>query len=346
MSQDLLKQSDIVALENLLLRSQQSRAREALCLRIGIEPKRLWFLKDSSDSDFAIQLINHLNEIGDKEALCNLCCQELYPIFHKGPYAPILRDIIINLNCEQHIKYNQLDNKIGEQQISPTPSPVSEFSINSFNLLDVFKHQSLFKIISDHKKKFLAVAVILVFGLLGYPAYKALNPPKVLVTSIPNGSLPKYQEGSIPVTSTNVNLRNFIVEAQFHNPYDGAIDNWTYGFSFKENFQDNPANLNDPRNQTFDIWIISKEKKWEFSSSNRGVIEGNLKNIDVSNNGSNKLRLIVQDKQAIFYVNDILVQTFDISNFSQKGDVFLIAKNGISGKYIQYENLNLWSLDN
>jgi len=205
----------------------------------------------------------------------------------------------------------------------------------------------LIEIISDHKKKFLAVAVILVFGLLGYPAYKALlNPPKVLVTSIPNGSLPKYQEGSISVTSTNVNLRNFIVEAEFHNPYDGAIDNWTYGFSFKENFQDNPANLNDPRNQTFDIWIISKEKKWEFSSSNRGVIEGNLKNIDVSNNGSNKLRLIVQDKQAIFYVNDILVQTFDISNFSQKGDVFLIAKNGISGKYIQYENLNLWSLDN
>jgi len=80
MSQEsFLNESDIDTLINLLLRSQQSRTREALCYSIGIDPKRLQFIKYSSDSDFFQLLISHLNEIDEQEALCKLCCKELFP---------------------------------------------------------------------------------------------------------------------------------------------------------------------------------------------------------------------------------------------------------------------------
>jgi hypothetical protein len=100
-NQNFLNESDIDTLINLLLRSQQSRTREALCLSIGIDPKRLSFLRDSSDSDFFLLLIRYLNEIDNKEALCKLCCKELGPIFRKGTYSLFLSEISEKLDCNQ-----------------------------------------------------------------------------------------------------------------------------------------------------------------------------------------------------------------------------------------------------
>lgn len=96
-----LDERDIETLTKLIVRSQQARSREALCLRIGIEPSRIGFIKDPSDNDFFIQLIHYLNQINDKEALCKLCCQELFPIFNTSTDRTILEEIAVKLNCPQ-----------------------------------------------------------------------------------------------------------------------------------------------------------------------------------------------------------------------------------------------------
>ena len=110
-TQYFLDESDIDTLINLLLRSQESRTREALCFSIGIDPKRLSFIRESSDSDFFLLLIRYLNEINDREALCKLCCKELLPIFHQGKYATILSEIAAKLNCAQSLTGTQAVNR-------------------------------------------------------------------------------------------------------------------------------------------------------------------------------------------------------------------------------------------
>lgn len=130
--QDLLTESDIDTLINLLLRSQQSRTREALCFNIGIDPKRLSFLRNSSDSDFFLLLIRYLNEIGDQEALCKLCHKELVPIFDNGTYGLFLTELAGKLNCSQGFRQNSSDN---QQPISSSSSPAPSVSVNPFNRL-------------------------------------------------------------------------------------------------------------------------------------------------------------------------------------------------------------------
>ncbi len=104
MSQErILNESDRDTLINLLLHSQQSRRRETLCSNIGIDPKRLSFIRDSSDSDFFLLLITRLNEIDEQEALCKLCYKELFPVFHHGTHAHILSDIAARLDCHQKL---------------------------------------------------------------------------------------------------------------------------------------------------------------------------------------------------------------------------------------------------
>lgn len=120
MSLDSLDERDVETLTNLLLRTHQSRAREALCIRIGVDPSQLGFIKNSSDSDFVIQLINYLNKIDNRESLCKLCCKELFPIFqnHKA-HAPALKNITAKLNC----------NQIPVPQPKPVPQPIRRFLI-------------------------------------------------------------------------------------------------------------------------------------------------------------------------------------------------------------------------
>ncbi|NMG09080.1 hypothetical protein [Brasilonema sp. UFV-L1] len=150
-TQFFLDENDMGTLAKLMLRSQQVRTREALCLRIGIDHRRLGFIKDSADDDFAIQLINYLNEISDKEALCKLCCNELFPVFHHGTYAPILSDIAAKLHCNQELSQNSSNKK---QSTIPLPIPAPGVSVNPFNQLV--------------KNKFITGGTIVLIGLAGF----------------------------------------------------------------------------------------------------------------------------------------------------------------------------------
>ncbi|BBD66756.1 hypothetical protein NIES4072_59690 [Nostoc commune NIES-4072] len=153
-TQFFLDETDIDTLINLLLRSQQSRTREALCFSIGIDPKRLSFIRDSSDSDFFLLLIRHLNEIGEQEALCKLCCKELSPVFRHGNYATILSEIAAKLNCNQRLSQNFTNN---QQPTFLSSSPAPSVNVNTF--------------IQLAKNKFIRYSVIVIIGLAGFVSF-------------------------------------------------------------------------------------------------------------------------------------------------------------------------------
>lgn len=89
-----LNDSDKEILTKLLIRSGRAEysARKALCIRIGIEPNQLGFLTQSTDADFALQLIDYLHNTDDKQALGKIC-SELEVVFKRGKYATDLENI-------------------------------------------------------------------------------------------------------------------------------------------------------------------------------------------------------------------------------------------------------------
>lgn len=339
-TQFLLDENEIKELTKLMLvMIETQESRKQLCRDLGINPQEVSFIRDSSDDTFCTELIDCLNRYGYQEYLCKLCCQKLFPILNKSVYShriSTLKKIVEKLNCDcNHDKPNY-----------PTPTVPNP---------DNSKPESLFTKIGTVNKKLLASSAIIIIVLAGYPTYEYLKQPPQLVeyqalrqkatlawSETNKGNIGEYRERVIPVKPTHVNLRNFIVEAQFHNPYDGAMNNWTYGFAFQENTSDK---LNDPQRKSFDVWVASKEKEWRFGGTSRSS-NGELSNLNVSDGASNKLSLTVKDKKAMFFVNDMYIQTFDVSEFTNKGDILLIAKDGISGKSVQYTSFKVWSLDN
>lgn len=348
MSQDL-NQDELNELADLLLLSQKSKAREALCIKIGISYyKELGFIYESSDSSFAINLISHLNDVGNTKAICQLCCKELSPIF-QGYRKSFLKEIAVKLKCNHEFDSLSSSNN-QEKEFEHIRSNEKSPSTSGVKLL--------FEKLVTGKNKLITGGAILLIVLAGYPTYEYLKqPPQLvedqalrqkapLVQSEIEGNIGAHRKGGTLVKPiTKVDLRNFIVESQFDNPYDGTImDYWAYGFSFRENTSND---LNDPNRKGFTISVRSKEKEWNFTSPSISL-NGKLSNLYLKDKGSNKLSLTVKDKKARFFVNDMYIETFDISEITNKGDVFLIAAGGISGKSVQYQykNLRVWSLDN
>lgn len=166
MLQDL-NQDELNELADLLLLSQKAKAREALCIKIGISfYKELGFIYESSDSSFAINLINHLNEVGNTKAICQLCCKELSPIF-QGSRESFLKGIAAKLNCNRDFEQNHSKYKILEQPTSPAPIPS--------NQLDESKPESWFTKIGNLNKKLLTSGAILLVGLAGFAIHGQIN---------------------------------------------------------------------------------------------------------------------------------------------------------------------------
>ena len=96
-----LNDSDREILTELLIRSGRAEysARKALCIRIGIESSQLGFLTQSTDADFALQLISHLHSTDDKQALGKIC-KEIQVVFKRGKYAADLESIKSKLTTE------------------------------------------------------------------------------------------------------------------------------------------------------------------------------------------------------------------------------------------------------
>ena len=163
MSQEPLSHSDIEKLAELLARSKKPEilGRALLCRRIGIDPKTIGFIRQADDHCFALELINHLNDIDDREALCKLG-NEIYFTFSKGRFAPELATILTKLNCNPGLRENRLNNQPVEQ-----PTFSSESSPNFPHQPYRTQPQSWLSILGNAKNKLLAGGAILLIGLAG-----------------------------------------------------------------------------------------------------------------------------------------------------------------------------------
>jgi serine/threonine protein kinase len=148
-------------------------------------------------------------------------------------------------------------------------------------------------------------------------------------------SLEKDQVATLP---TGVNLRNFVVEAQFHNPYDSARGAWDYGFLFRHTGLNNEYRL-----------VVNSTGHWGL-----GLTESNLSQyqelpgLDTSPTGSNLLRLVVKDDKGYFFVNNDYVATLDLSPKMADGDIYaasaIVQGEGIPGEATSFDGFKVWAL--
>lgn len=177
-----------------------------------------------------------------------------------------------------------------------------------------------------------------------FSAYLAsLESARVLVYGPSDGNLPhKPEDNLIETLDADVNLRDFIVEARFFNPYSTNTGSWDYGFILRH----------ADKNVQYRFVILS-DQTWVLLN-NTGkpdgdiVAEGSIPQLDTSEKGSNLVRLVFQGEQGYFILNNQKVAEFDLSARMNPGSIFIVTgvyqDDEVAGYTTAFTGFTIWSI--
>ena len=171
-----------------------------------------------------------------------------------------------------------------------------------------------------------------------------------------DGQLDLTTDSEVANKRTTVQLRDFIVEATFTNPYEPTDYGWDYGFFFRDSGTNREYRLYVTSDGE---WSLKRVANAESATDTPDATDtptadftpvdgGTLDNLNTDTGATNRLRLIANGSSGLFFVNDQYVATFDLSAYLDKGAIELgsafLGDNNKVGASVHYSDFTIWSL--
>jgi hypothetical protein len=99
--------------------------------------------------------------------------------------------------------------------------------------------------------------------------------------------------------------------------------------------------------------VIKSEKSWALVNNNGDpdgviIVQGKLPSLDVSENGSNMVKLIFQGERGWFFLNNEMISELDLSTRMNPGSIFIATGifqgDGKAGSSTRYSDFSIWSI--
>ena len=159
-----------------------------------------------------------------------------------------------------------------------------------------------------------------------------------------NSATIPHSEDRIGFHDTNITLKDGVLGAVFHNPFDQRLGDWSYGFVFRDDYAG-----------TFHVVGIRSDGIWfhnlrDGDPDNEDVMAtGSSSAIDTSPNGTNAILVIAKGENGWLLLNGEFVSHLDLSGETSAGLVSAIASyfsgDGIAGYSTRFEDFTVWSAD-
>ena len=171
-------------------------------------------------------------------------------------------------------------------------------------------------------------------------ASKAYGPFSGKLLHEPSADFAQALAAHLP--SKKLPFQNFIAEATFVNPYPASRAAWDYGFFFREQ----PG-------LGYDGFFVTSEKVWQAfyntgSQSDHEIERGQVPGLDVSDGGSNRIRLVCSGNDAMLFINDAFIASFDLSAGPDSGQILIgtgfTRGREIEGAQTPFQAFTVWTL--
>jgi hypothetical protein len=147
------------------------------------------------------------------------------------------------------------------------------------------------------------------------------------------------------VFSSNVDLLDFTAEVVFFNPYAASDSSWDYGYNFRSTGDNEEYRIYVTSKSE---WIVELHKLVQGQHIVEQVASGILQNLDLSANGSNYLRLVVNGGTAEFIVNKTHIHPIPATELMKSGDVEVAIgfqeNDEVESKTTRFENFTIYTL--
>ncbi|MGB9578452.1 MAG: hypothetical protein ACPL3S_04205, partial [Halothiobacillaceae bacterium] len=162
-----------------------------------------------------------------------------------------------------------------------------------------------------------------------------------------DGAIAHEEDGYIETYSAGVNLRDFIVEATFHNPYPTTTGSWDYGFLFRDTGSNSQYRLSIHSDRSWHLDNAVPDPNGDGWHSDE-IASGAIPGLNISGNGYNTVKLICIGSKGYLFVNQTFIAELDLSARTDSGDVIVATGiyNGdeINGYSTRYENFRVWEI--
>ena len=153
--------------------------------------------------------------------------------------------------------------------------------------------------------------------------------------------LHKAENDTIETINASVGLRSFILEVTFLAPYSATEAPWDFGIIFRDGGPNIEYRLK-----------FNSDKSWIFamySGSPEGkiILQGDLPDLNTTEDGPNKIRLYAEEDRGWLFVNDQFISELDLSK--QYSGAIMIGigfqtSTESTGKLTTYKDFSVWSL--
>lgn len=155
-----------------------------------------------------------------------------------------------------------------------------------------------------------------------------------------SGNLVHAIDGFIKSEYADLNVRDFVADAVFYNPYDATSGSWDIGFLFRETDINNQFRLTVESNGD---WSLTAQEGDAADVVNDGVVS----NLNTGDEAANRLTLLANGESGYLFVNGNYVADLDLSAWNVSGDVGVGTSfyegNEIDGEATAYEEFTIWS---
>ncbi len=147
-----------------------------------------------------------------------------------------------------------------------------------------------------------------------------------------------HEADSISYANANLDITDFVLHAEFTNPYAASTADWDMGVLFRVG--DEPPHLR---------LIIGSTGDWFLTPSvDDPIQQGTVENLKVRNGQTNAIDVVVVGDVGYFAVNGQFVEELDVSSVSGSGDV-AIATSFFEGSFregasTEYEDYVIWEV--
>lgn len=156
-----------------------------------------------------------------------------------------------------------------------------------------------------------------------------------------DGQLLHEEDGFIEVVVADVDVRDFVVEADFSVPYARSLGSWDIGFLLRHDAVNDQIRLIVDSNGSY---RILNSVDGEYTN----IVEGNTSALNIRTGETNNLRVIFYGTIGVLFINDELIETFDLSLRTNSGDIRIgtgiSSGNEINGSTTAYSGFTIYEL--
>jgi serine/threonine protein kinase len=159
----------------------------------------------------------------------------------------------------------------------------------------------------------------------------------------PEWELEHIEDGYVKTYYAADEIKDFVLEVSFSEPYSTSVGSWDFGIIFRSNYINTIKQQYRLIIKSNGFWTL---EKWR--DSEKEILYEGTTRLNLQDGKENSLQFIAHNNEGYLFINDNFISSFQFDEIAQSGDLLIgtgfIGGNEIEGHSTRFTNLEIFDI--